>query len=59
MTTYATSRPKGFAPYKPREKTRQVLAQVEDVLETYRDYLPLTIRQIFYRLVGNYGFEKT
>ena len=25
----------------------------------YEDYLPLTVRQIFYRLVGAYGFEKT
>jgi hypothetical protein len=29
------------------------------VLQTYRDHWPLTIRQIFYRLVGVYGYDKT
>ncbi len=59
MTAYPTTRPKGYASWKPREDTRRILDQVQDVLETYREYLPLTIRQIFYRLVGKYGYEKT
>jgi hypothetical protein len=29
------------------------------VLDEYRDYLPLTVRQVFYRLVGAFGYEKT
>ncbi|MGC2198611.1 MAG: hypothetical protein WA633_00465 [Stellaceae bacterium] len=29
------------------------------VLAEYRDQLPLIVRQIFYRLVGAYGYEKT
>jgi hypothetical protein len=29
------------------------------VLDEYEDYLPLTIRQIFYRLVGRHDYEKT
>ena len=29
------------------------------VLDEYEDYLPLTIRQIFYRLVGAHNYEKT
>jgi hypothetical protein len=29
------------------------------VIKEYVDYLPLTIRQIFYRLVGRYEYEKT
>lgn len=56
---YATGRPKGYAPWKPQQKTQVILQQVEEVLETYRDHWPLTIRQIFYRLVAIYGFEKT
>lgn len=36
-----------------------VLDQVQEILDEYRDHLPLTIRQIFYRLVGSYGFEKS
>jgi hypothetical protein len=36
-----------------------LLDQVQAVLDEYRNYLPLTIRQIFYRLVGSVGYEKT
>ena len=36
-----------------------LLGQVQAILVEYEDYLPLTVRQIFYRLVGAYGFEKT
>ncbi len=36
-----------------------MLDQVAAVLDEYADYLPLTVRQIFYRLVGAYGYEKT
>lgn len=52
-------RPKGYAPWRPRVETEDVLSQVDDVLSEYRDYLPLTVRQIFYRLVGAHGFPKT
>ncbi len=52
-------RPKGYAPWNPRSETRRVLQQVGRVLEEYRDYLPMTNRQIFYRLVGAFGYPKT
>ena len=52
-------RPRGYAAWKPQSKTRVVLGQVEAVLTEYADYLPLTVRQIFYRLVGAHGYEKT
>lgn len=52
-------RPRGYAAWRPQRKTRVVLAQVRAVLEEYADYLPLTVRQIFYRLVGVYAYEKT
>jgi hypothetical protein len=54
-----TKRAKGYAPWKPQKKTRVILAQVNEILEEYRHYLPLTGRQIFYRLVGAYGYPKT
>jgi hypothetical protein len=31
---------------------------VIEILDEYRDELPLTARQIFYRLVGKYGYPK-
>lgn len=53
------ARPKGFADWNPREETLAVIGAVRAVLDDYRDHLPLTVRQIFYRLVGAYGFPKT
>ena len=43
----------------PRGTTLELLEQVRGVLDEYEDYLPLTIRQIFYRLVGAHNYEKT
>lgn len=53
------SRPKGFSIWTPKPETRALLSQVNEVLDEYREQLPLTNRQIFYRLVGAYGFDKT
>lgn len=53
------SRPKGYANWEPREDTLALIDNVQNVLDEYRDHLPLTVRQIFYRLVGAYGFDKT
>lgn len=52
-------RPRGYAEWRPQTKTRVILEQVVDVLNEYEDYLPLTVRQIFYRLVGAHGYDKT
>lgn len=53
-------RPRGYDPsYSPHQKTRVLLDQVRDVLDEYEEHVPLTVRQIFYRLVGQYGYEKT
>jgi hypothetical protein len=55
-----TARPRGFiTDWRPRAETRQLLEQTQAVLDEYRDQLPLTLRQIFYRLVGAHGYEKT
>jgi hypothetical protein len=52
-------RVRGFVPWSPHADTRALLDQVRAVFEEYRDYLPLTIRQIFYRLVGKFEYAKT
>jgi hypothetical protein len=49
---------KGFAAWKPQKRTLPLLEDIESVLEEYRFYLPLTVRQVFYRLVGK-GYPKT
>ena len=46
------SRPRGFCDWRPQAKTKTRLDAVLAVLEEYAAYLPLTLRQIFYRLVG-------
>ena len=52
-------RPRGFINgYRPRSNAA-LLEQVQLVLAEYHDQLPLTCRQIFYRLVGRFDYEKT
>ena len=53
-----SKRPKGFAPWRPQTKTVIIIRQVKEILKEYRTELPLTARQIFYRLVGAYGYPK-
>jgi len=55
-----TARPRGYITgYSPQAKTRALLDQARAVLDEYRDYWPLTCRQVFYRLVGAHGYDKT
>jgi hypothetical protein len=56
---YKSGRPKGFAAWKPQKGTQEIMCQVQEVLAQYSEHWPLTIRQIFYRLVGIYGYAKT
>lgn len=49
----------GFNPWKPNEESLWILDKVEQVFEEYKDHLPLTGRQVFYRLVGAYGYDKS
>jgi hypothetical protein len=53
------TRPRGFAPWRPDPNSKLLLGLVDAVLAEYADYLPLTIRQIFYRLVGAHNYTKT
>lgn len=53
------ARPRGFAEWKPNSESLALIGQVQDVLDEYRAQLPMTARQIFYRLVGAYNYPKT
>ncbi len=59
ITSRRENRPKGYAAWRPQTKTRILLGKVNEVLDEYANHLPLTVRQIFYRLVGQHGYEKT
>jgi hypothetical protein len=52
-------RVRGFAAWSPRADTLRLLDLVRAVLDEYAEYLPLTLRQIFYRLVGAHNYPKT
>lgn len=53
-------RPRGYiVGYNPQARTLSLLAEVKAVLAEYDEYLPLTARQIYYRLIGAYGHPKT
>lgn len=52
-------RPRGFVDWSPRPHSRRGVDWVSEVLAEYADHLPLTIRQLFYRLVTTRGWEKT
>src|SRR5918992_5154994 len=56
MTT--RTRAKGYADWRPQDKTLALVGAVRAILEEYQAHLPLTIRQVFYRLVGVYGYPK-
>jgi hypothetical protein len=49
----------GLAPWQPRAKTQAVLDQISDILDEYREQWPITNRQICYRLVGRFGYDKS
>lgn len=54
-----TTRPRGYAPWSPRPKTLALLGNVRDVLVDYGLYLPVTARQVHYRLVAVHRYPKT
>jgi len=56
---YTHTRVRGLAPWNPQRKTLALLDQVQAVLDEYQDHLPLTNRQVFYRLVGAFDYPKT
>ena len=59
MSAPRRTRPRGFADWTPRPDTLALVGQVQAVLDEYQEHLPLTVRQVFYRLVGTVGYDKT
>jgi hypothetical protein len=57
--TYKRTRVRGFADWNPRPHVLALVDQVRGVLDENRAYLPMTARQVFYRLVGAHGYDKT
>jgi hypothetical protein len=52
------SRSWGYVEWKPYGKRQALLADVLAVFGEYAEHRPLTIRQVFYRLVGGYEYAK-
>ncbi|MFF3711911.1 hypothetical protein [Streptomyces phaeochromogenes] len=57
--TYKRTRVRGFADWAPRPHVLALVDQVRAVLDENRAYLPMTARQVFYRLVGAHRYDKT
>lgn len=53
------TRPRGFTPWRPARKSLELVSAAHDVLDEYADLLPLTLRQVFYRLVAQGAIDKT
>jgi len=53
------ARPRGFVPYDPRPNALVLIDATRGVLDEYRDHLPLTLRQVFYRAVSASVIGKT
>lgn len=50
----------GYQPYRPKEYGQSVLRAAKAVLVEYEAWeRPMTVRQVFYRLVAQHGFDKT
>jgi hypothetical protein len=51
--------PKGYIErYRPQERSRLLIHQIKQILAANEEYLPLTIRQVFYRMVAEHGYPK-
>lgn len=54
------ARPKGYMKdWTPQPHVAHWIRLASQVLEEYRGYGPMTVRQVFYRLVGQHGYDKT
>jgi hypothetical protein len=51
-------RKRGFAPWRPQAKSQAIVTLVQAVLDEYSEHLPLTIRQVMYRLKDAHQFPK-
>jgi hypothetical protein len=52
-------RPVGYLDdWTPHRKTQIMLGQVQGILEEYAEHLPLTARQVYYRMIAEYRHPK-
>jgi hypothetical protein len=52
--------PKGYIDrYRPQERSRLLIHQIKQILAANEEYLPLTIRQVFYRMVARHGCPRS
>jgi hypothetical protein len=49
----------GYTAWAPQTSTLRLMEQVGAVIDTYIAHLPLTVRQIYYRLIASYDYPKT
>jgi hypothetical protein len=54
---YKKTRVRGYAPWDPKPATMEIVNRVIGIIAEYA--IAITIRQIFYRLIGKYAYEKT
>lgn len=59
MSNTATPPIRGFHDYHPQKSSALILEQVASILSTNAEFLPLSIRQIFYMGVSQFGWPKT
>lgn len=50
---------RGYAKWKPKAEALYWVRVASQVLDEFQDYWPLSVRQIFYRLVADHGYDKT
>lgn len=54
------ARPRGFIEnWKPTPDVLQLVQNCQSVIRINKEFLPLTLRQIYYYLVSNYKYDKT
>lgn len=50
---------RGYAEWNPKPEALHWVRATNEVLDQYRDYWPLSVRQLFYRLVAAYDYPKS
>lgn len=56
---FDSRRPVGYVDsWRPYRKSQIMLAQVQQILDEYSEHLPLTVRQIYYRMIAAYRHPK-
>lgn len=55
---YSATRVRGLADWSPQSATRALLVHIAAVVDEFADYLPMTLRQVFYRLVATRDYPK-